>query len=117
MEPMAKTDTKKTEIGLEPNVAAMLCWLPIFGWLVAIIMLLVEKKDKFVRFHALESLLTAVALYILSWIFTFMTFGLGGLIFPAIVFVVQVYGAVKAYQGEKWKLPIIGDMAQEWSGK
>lgn len=117
MDTNAKMDKETTETGLEPNVAAMLCWLPVFGWLIAIVMVLIEKKDKFIRFHALESLLTSVALYVLSWIFTFMTFGLGGFIFPAAVFVIQIYGMVKAYQGEMWKLPVVGDMAEGWAGK
>lgn len=99
--------------GLESNVAAALAYLPI----LAIVWLLVEpySKDRFVKFHSVQSLGLAVAsigvsivlgmIPILGWIL---------LIFlPLGVFVVWILCAVKAYQNEKFKLPLIGDFAEK----
>ena len=99
--------------GLESNVAAALAYLPI----LAIVWLLVEpySKDRFVKFHSVQSLGLAVAsigvsivlgmIPILGWIL---------LIFlPLGMFVVWVLCAVKAYQNEKFKLPLIGDFAEK----
>ena len=42
--------------GLEPNVAGLLCYLG--GWITGIIFLVIEQKSRFVRFHALQSIVT-----------------------------------------------------------
>jgi len=99
--------------GLESNIAAALAYLPI----LAIVWLLVEpySKDRFIKFHSVQSLGLTVAsigvsivlgmIPILGWIL---------LIFlPLGIFVVWVICAVKAYQNEKFKLPIIGDFAEK----
>lgn len=99
--------------GLENNVAAALAYLPI----VAIVWLVLEpySKDKFIRFHAIQSLGLAVVtmgasivlsiIPILGWIILiFLPFG---------VFAVAVICAVKAYQKETFKLPVLGDFAEK----
>ena len=53
--------------GLEPNVAGLLCYLG--GWITGIVFLVIEQKNKFVRFHALQSIVTFGALTIVG---TFM---------------------------------------------
>lgn len=54
------TDWGKTSVGLSANTAACLCYL--LGWLSGIVFLLLEKENTFVRFHAMQSLVTALAL-------------------------------------------------------
>ena len=44
---------KKTSSGLSKNIAAALCYVGI--WVTGLIFLLLEKEDKFVRFHAMQS--------------------------------------------------------------
>lgn len=99
----------KTSIGIEPNIAGLLCYLG--WWITAVIFLVLEKENKFVRFHAMQSLFTFGVLFIislaLSWVF-FIGYILWGL--SVILWVVLMY---KAYKGEKYKLPVIGDIAEK----
>lgn len=99
--------------GLTSNVAAALAYLPI----LAIVWLLVEpySKDRFVKFHSIQSIALAVVsmglsivlgmIPILGWILM--------LFLPLGLFVVWVLCAVKAYQNQKFKLPILGDFAEK----
>ena len=99
----------KTSIGIEPNIAGLLCYLG--WWITAIIFLVLEKENKFVRFHAMQSLITFGVLFVISlafsWVF-FIGFILWGL--SVILWVILMY---KAYQGETYKLPVIGDIAEK----
>ena len=114
---------EKKGTGLEPNVAALLCY--VLGWVTGLVFFLIEKDDEFVRFHAMQSIIffgavTAVMIVfgILEWIpfigilFMVLT-ALGGLF----AFVLWIILMVKAYQGERFKLPIAGDMAEKYSAK
>jgi len=133
----APPGTQKTGSGLEPNIAAALSYI----WIVGVIFYLMEKENSFIRFHAMQSILFGIAntvimmvLVIVGVILTFV-FGIGGamaggaagdlvgllisliwLLFWLIgiaLFATLIYAAVKAYQGAKLKLPIIGNMAEK----
>jgi uncharacterized membrane protein len=99
--------------GIESNVAGALAYIPI----VAIIWLILEpySKDKFIRFHAVQSLGLAVAWFALSIVLGMIPI-LGWLLLllltPAI-FIVAVICAVKAYQKQQFKLPVLGDFAEK----
>jgi len=56
----------KTSLDLDENMAGLLCY--IGGWITGIIFLVLEKENKFVRFHALQSLLTFLPLSVLAWL-------------------------------------------------
>jgi len=102
--------------GLEPNVAGALAYI----WFVAIIWLVVEpfKNDKFIRFHAFQSLCFAGVAFvgyfvlmiipILGWILLIF-WGLG-------VFGTWIFLIIKAFQKEMFKLPVIGDFAEKQAG-
>jgi uncharacterized membrane protein len=98
--------------GLEPNIAGLLCYLA--GWITGIVFLVIEQKNEFVRFHALQSIVTfgalTVASALLSWIPV-----LGGF-FSAIIgilaFILWIFLMVKAYQGELYRVPIAGQVAE-----
>jgi uncharacterized membrane protein len=121
---------------IDPKVAAALSYI----WIVGVIFFIMEKENRFVRFHALQSILFGVAnsvimfvLAIVAIILTF-AFGIGGamvggaigslvsllvwliwLLFWLIglaMFAGLIFSAIKAYQGETFKLPIIGNMAE-----
>ena len=105
-------DLGKSSTGLQPNVAGLLCYLA--GFITGIIFLVIEKDNKFVRFHAMQSLLTFGAFFVLQ---------VGCVITIFLIFLVPIINIaslilwiilmVKAYQGEMFKLPIIGDIAQK----
>lgn len=99
--------------GLDTNLAAALSYL--LGFITGIVFLVVEKNSKFVKFHAMQSTLVFGALFILQvvlnvlpiigWAFSFF------ILFPLslIIWLVLMF---KAFQGEKFKLPFFGDLAE-----
>ena len=103
----------KTSLGMDENVEGLLCY--VLGWLTGIIFLVTEKKSKFVKFHAAQSLITFVGLTILILIFAWIPFV--GWAIAAIIdiigFILWILLMYKAYQGEKYKLPWVGDFAEK----
>ncbi len=103
---------EKSSTGLEANVAGLLCYL--LGWITGIIFLLLEKESKFVRFHALQSVITFGGLGVLSLFLGWIPFF--GWLLAAVIgilsFILWIILMVKAYQGETFKLPIAGDIAK-----
>jgi uncharacterized membrane protein len=125
-------DTGKSALGMDGNLAAALGY-PI--GIIAIISLVMEKENRFVKFHAWQSILYHVAaiivfivlvilIVILSIILAMIRMGelsaLLGLLYM-VVFLVYIagliFGAVKAYGGNYFKLPVIGDMAEKFANK
>jgi len=103
----------KTSIGLEENIAGLLCYL--LGWVTGIIFLIIEKESKFVRFHAIQSMATFLPLMIISWIFILIPF-IGIVIswFCSLLgLILWIILMIKAYQGEMYELPIVGEFAKE----
>jgi uncharacterized membrane protein len=107
-------DASKTSTGLDSNVAAALAYG--LGWITGIIFLVAEPNDRFVRFHALQSIIafgTLSAITILlqaipilgMLIAVFLVIPLSAILWLLLMF--------KAYQGERFKLPIAGDMAEQ----
>ncbi len=103
----------KTSVGLEPNVASLLCYL--FGWVTGIVFFILEKENKLVRFHALQSIIVfgvlTVASSILGWIPVVGSFF--GAVIGILAFVLWIVLMVKAYQGEKYKILWAGDFAEK----
>lgn len=124
--PAATGSKTTTSTGLEQNVAGLLCY--VFGWVTGIIFLVLEKENRFVRFHAIQSIGVGIA-WTVGWIvvsiFAAVLPGALGTIFYTLGWLVLGLGGLalwillmyRAYQGEKWKLPFIGDIAQRESEK
>jgi uncharacterized membrane protein len=123
----------KTALGLDTNVGALLVYMPVcaISLIYSIIVLVTEKNDRFMRFHAFQSLLIT-ALYIVALIAVSILGSMIGIItgssilaslFSLLMFVViiiflaaMIYGCIKGYQGQKFKFPLVGDMAEKWAG-
>jgi uncharacterized membrane protein len=103
----------KTSLGLDENLEAALSY--VLGWITGLIFFLLEKDDKFVRFHALQSLITFLVLHVVAIFFGIIPFI--GWVFDSLVsiagIIVWIVCIIKAYQGEKFKLPIVGDIAEK----
>jgi len=97
----------KSSTGLDENVAGLLCY--IAGWVSGLVFFLIEKDSKFVKFHAMQSIITFVAVVILAFI-PIINWVIG-----VLALVLWIVLMIKAYQGEKFKLPVIGDLAEKWS--
>ena len=111
---MGNSDSGKCSCGMEPNVAGLLCYL--VGWISGLIFFLIEKENKFVRFHALQSLIVFGGLNVLAVILSFIPV----LVFLAIPLglfglVLWVFLMFKAYKGLRYKLPFIGDIADDYA--
>jgi len=105
----------KSSTGLEENIAGLLCY--ILTWLSGLVFFLIEKDSRFVKFHAMQSIITFVALIIVIWIANAIPL-IGGVIAGLVgllMLVLWIILMIKAYQGEKFKLPVIGDLAEKWS--
>jgi uncharacterized membrane protein len=113
--------------GLAPNIASMLCYIcmPI----TSIVFMLMEKENKDVQFHAWQGttfgvawIVVVVALNIITMILGSIASILGvimSILVPVLglaVFVLWIICLVKAYQGERWKIPYIGDFAEKKAG-
>jgi len=118
----------KATFGLDENVASAATY--VLGWVTGIIFFVMEKDNKTVRFHAMQSILTFLPLMILWWIigsiYTMMVFGAGvygavgmwgilsiiTLLISIVMLLLWLFLMFKAYQGEKFKVPIIGGIAE-----
>ncbi len=106
-------DLGKTSMGMQANTAALLSYLA--GWITGIIFYLLEKENKFVRFHAMQSIATFAFLTVVGYILPFIPI-IGWILIPVIVivsFILWIFCMIKAYQGEKFKLPFAGDIAEK----
>jgi uncharacterized membrane protein len=108
--------TKQTTVQNQ-NVMATVAYLGLF--VTGIVLLLLEKNNKFVRFHAMQSTIVFGGLFVLSFILGLVPV-LGALvgsllwIVGLILWIVLMY---KAYQGEMYKLPYVGQIAEEQLSK
>ena len=110
-------ENKDTVLGVTENLEGLFCY--VLGWVTGLIFLLLEQKNAFVRFHALQSLVTFLALFILSVVIGFIpVLGiLVGLVLWPLGVVLWIVLMVKAYKGERYKLPVIGDFVEKQLGK
>ncbi len=99
--------------GLDPNLAGALSYF--MGFITGIIFLLIEKEDKFVRFHAMQSVIVFGAIFIGGTVINIIP--ILGQILSIFIYlgslVLWVLLMVKAYQGEEWEVPYLGKIARE----
>ena len=130
---------QQTSTGLAPNVAAALSYI----WIVGLVMFFLEKTNNFIRFHAMQSVLYGVVWTVVMTILAILNmiiaivFGVASaaagdpgiigmlvglistviwLIIPLVYLAGLIFGAVKAYQNVKLKLPVIGNLAEKIAG-
>ncbi|NNE67667.1 MAG: hypothetical protein HKN33_13980 [Pyrinomonadaceae bacterium] len=129
---MENTDGK-TALGLDPNVGALICYVGnlvcSLGLIYSIIVLVTDKTNKLPRFHAFQSILLSVVgvvvgigLQVIGGIFAALDIGILSLLLLPIMLIFAlgmlaafIFAAIKAFQGEIFKLPVIGNMADQWS--
>lgn len=115
---------------LDPNLGGLLSYL-LFGWVGGLIMLLTQKHRE-VRFHGMQSILFSAALFVVYIALTILGSVFGAI--PGLGFVATLVGlavlplvwlgslalwiflCIKGYQLAHFKLPFIGDLAEQWSG-
>ena len=108
---------ERTSMGMKARTAGVLCYL--FGWVGGLVFLLLERNNRFVRFHAIQSILFFGIMSILGWIFSyfpFALFGLGGVV-GLIGFIGWIVLMVAAHRGRYYKLPLFGDYAEQLANR
>ncbi len=101
-----------TALGVDENVEGLLCY--VLGFITGILFLILEKENKFVRFHAMQSTATFIILFVASIVFGLIPF-INLVISPLIGLIALILWLLlmyKAYKGEKYKLPVVGDFAE-----
>ena len=100
-------------MNLEENVEGALCYILFF--VTGIIFYVLEKDNKFVKFHAMQAILVFLPAWIivilLGWI-PILGWIIAGLI-ALLTVILWLILMLKAYNGEKFKLPIVGDIAEK----
>ncbi len=104
---------EKTALGIDENIEGLLCY--VLGWVTGIVFLVLEKENKFVRFHAVQSLATFLVIFVAILVVGTIPF-LGPffstliLIFSLVLWLFLMF---KAFKGERYKLPMAGDFAEK----
>ena len=101
-----------TSVNMEPNLAGLLCY--VGAWITGIIFFVLEQKNNWVRFHAAQSIITFGTLFVAGMILGWIPFI--GPVFSGIIgivgFILWILLMVKAYNGERFKVPWAGDIAE-----
>jgi uncharacterized membrane protein len=120
----------QTSLGMAPNVAGLLCYVPCcIGLIFSIVVAIAEKKNRSVRFHAFQSLLLHAAVIVLSIglnlaqvALAVIDLGAVGLLLSLVGMVIgvgflglMIFMMIKANGGEEFELPVIGPMAKGWA--
>ncbi len=121
--------TQSAQSGMSENVAAFLCYL--VGWVTGIIFFLIDKRP-FVRFHAAQSIVVFGGLHVINIMLGILfgagmmfrggygAFGVGAALYSLISLVgliLWILLMVKAYQHEKFEVPIAAGIAKSFAGK
>jgi uncharacterized membrane protein len=108
---------EKATFGLDENIASALTY--VLGFITGIIFILMEKENKTVRFHAMQSNITSGILVVIQIVLMVVAFiipfiGILSLLIGLVGIILWLVLIIKAFQGEKFKLPVIGDMAESY---
>ena len=119
----------KTNLGLEPNIAGLLCYVPCcIGLVFSGVAAIVEKQSKSVRFHAFQSLLVhavaivlGIGLNVVQAVLGVAGFGFVGLLLSLVGILIglgflglTIFLMIKANSGEEFEVPTLGRMARQW---
>ncbi|SFJ76357.1 Uncharacterized membrane protein [Halobacillus dabanensis] len=104
---------KKSSTGLDENVGGVLAYL--LGFISGIVFLLIEKENETVRFHAMQSIILFGSFFVLGFVVNFIPIIglLVSLLIAPVTLILWIVLMVKAYQGERYHLPITGKLAEQ----
>lgn len=105
--------SRKTASGFDENLAGALCYG--LGWITGVLFFATEPENSFVRFHAMQSMLvfgTACIVFMVCLSIPFLGWILSIFVFygSAALWLILMF---KAYQGERFKLPVAGEIAEQ----
>ncbi len=107
----------KTATGLDENIEAFLCY--VGGWITGIVFLILEKDNKTVKFHAMQSIVVFGSLNVLAIFFGFIP--LIGILINMLIavlgLILWIMLMVKSYQGEMYKVPVAAEISENLLNK
>ncbi len=103
----------KSSTGLDENVAGLLCY--VLGWISGLVFFLIEKDSKFVKFHAMQSIVVFGAITVVSVVLSWIPVvgAIIGWLLSVLALVLWIILMIKAYQHHMFKLPWAGDIAEK----
>jgi uncharacterized membrane protein len=131
--PSAEPQVGQSSLGMDANLASMLCYLTMIccglGIVLSLVFFLIEKTSRLVKFHAMQALLYGGVWIVVGIVFRILSMiadialgdALGVVVFfgwvavrllvAVVLLAFLIMAAIKAYQGQYYKLPIIGNIA------
>ena len=112
----------KSSTGMEPKIACLLAYL--FSWLGGLIIFLIEKENKYVKFHALQALILGVLemaiiivfFWILGWIpIVGLIFWVIGWLGATACVVFAIIAIIKSFQGERYYIPFLRSLVDKFN--
>ena len=107
---------RKTSLGMDENIEAALSYF--LGFITGILFFVMEKDNKFVKFHAMQSIAVFIALFVVNMVLgIILSITIVGLMLFPLIYLIEVilwiFLMYKAYNGELFKLPVFGDFAEK----
>jgi uncharacterized membrane protein len=93
---------------LDENVAGLLCYL--LGFITGIIFLIVEKKSDYIKFHAKQSTIAFLGIFVILVIFGWVP--IINILISIFSLILWLFLMIKALQGKRYSLPIVGKIAE-----
>ena len=96
--------------GGDENLMAALSYI----WIISVVMLVTKKDSDFIQFHAKQGLVLFIT-SLVWWVITILLFFLWFIswLIYLVIFIAAVIGFIKALSGEKYRLPLVGDIADK----
>ena len=102
----------ETSLGIQENIEALIAYL--IGFVSGIALLILEKKNEFVRFHAAQSTVVFLGILVLQMVLGMtIILWLFSLVLSFVQMILWIVLMVKAFKGERYKLPVVGDWAEK----
>lgn len=106
------SNNRKSSTGLDENIAGFICYLG--GIISGIVFLILEKKSNLVKFHALQSTLLFLGLWLAGFVAGLIPIvgGLIGWLLSVLSFILWIVLMVKTYQKEEFEVPIVSNLVR-----
>nr|WP_321496381.1 DUF4870 domain-containing protein [uncultured Methanolobus sp.] len=103
----------ETKLGVSENIAGVIAY--ILGFITGILLLIIEKENSFVRFHAAQSTVLSGILFILGIILGFIPIigWLIALFLPFVAIILWLFLIYMAFSGKMYRLPVLADFADK----
>jgi uncharacterized membrane protein len=109
---MREPEGAKSSTGLDTRTAGLLTY--ILGFITGIIFLTIEKDSRFVKFHAMQSILISASLLVINLVLGMIPVigWIVGILLVPLSFILWIACMLLALQGKLFKLPVVGDIAE-----